>query len=245
MLIAVVFLTVAYALFSNNLNIQNMSATVKANEANFSVKFSNSSTKVDESDVIPHFTHGATGTLLDAHIDNSGLNPKLTNIGANFDSLEGFDGYTDYKQGWAGYDLYVINDGEYDAYLKSIKIENVPGYNKPLVCIPTEGTSQTLVDEACKSFRVLVGTNSKYIDVTSEGIKHGDSNYINQPGNYTGITGIKLAKPDTSRTYPYSNHYVSISIGALSENTGAAASAIDGSYEVKIGDVTVEYSTQD
>ncbi len=241
MLIAVVFLTIAYAVFSKSLNIQNISATVKANEANFSVKFSKSVTVMDTSDIKPVFTPGAAGTAVDAHIDNSGANPKITNLGANFTSLD--------NNGRLTYSVFAINDGEFDAYFKSIKIANVTGYDKPIVCIPGNGTSKELVDKACKSLEVRVRTiiyiggtpNRKGIAVTVDNITHGDEVPFNsQNGTYSNITNTKLGKYD-GKTYKYQEIY--ISIGVVEGATDAGA--VDGSYSVKIGDITLEYSTQD
>ncbi len=226
MLIAIITLTIGFAVFSKNLNIQNISATVKANEANFSVKFSRSYKKVDESDVIPGGSMGKYG--LDAHIDNSGANPKLTNISMELTDLNEAGVYDQ------DYYLYIINDGGIDAFLKSIKIANVPGYDKSLVCIASEGTSQKLVDEACKSFEVMVTINDKGIYIKSEGIKHGDGLDTNQSGNYTGITGMKLLK-NFGNSHNFNIYYYWTKDLAL----------IDGSFEIKIGDVTVEYSSQD
>ena len=247
MIIAVITLTIGYAVFSKNLNIQNMSATVKANEANFKVKFSNLSTKLDESDIQPYFTEGAVGTGLSAHIDNSGVNPKLTNMGGAFDTM--VDDYGN-NSGYIYYSLYSINDGEYDAYLKSIKMSNVPGYDKPLVCMPNEGTSKELVDEACKNLHVKVSVTSAYIpnqqqksyfiDATTEGVEN------TSPGKPSEVetTEMKLEKLGGGGKNLF--HNVRIRIGAKEDTGfGAAAMAIDGSYEVKIGDVTLEYSSQD
>ena len=249
MLIAVVFLTIAYAVFSKSLNIQNISATVKANEANFSVKFSKSTTKVDASDIPPTFTGGAVGTGTNAKIDNSGTSPKLTNIGATFTSFAN----DTTGNGAVQYLIYAVNDGAFDAYLKSVKIANVTGYDKPVVCLPGEGTSKTLVDVACKSLRVTVyvrGANAnstgayhhRGIAATVEGVKHGASvPYNSYEGNYTDITGYKLTKLNQDI---YSSQWVYVIIG-VDSNKEADAIAVDGPYSVKIGDVTLEYSTQD
>ncbi len=227
MLVAVIVLTIAYAVFSKNLNIQNMSATVNGNAANFSVKFSNSSTKIDESDVVPEGTMGKIG--LDAHIDNSGVNPKLTNLSMEITRLDE-DGIYDQN-----YPLFILNDGAFDAYLKSIKIANVSGYDKPIVCLPKEGTSKELVDKACKAMTLGVSINTDTrISVTSEGVTHGGDGLANQSGNYTGITGMKLLKN-------FANYH-KIEIWFWWTNDLISA---DGPYEIKIGDITVEYSTQD
>ena len=243
MLIAVIVLTIAYAVFSKSLNIQNISATVKANQANFSVKFSKSNTKVDASDISPILS-SASGTGSNIKIDNSGTSAKLTNIGANFTSL----GYN----GRVYYSLYAINDGEYDAYFKSIKIANVTGYDKPIVCIPNEGTSKTLVDNACKYLEVRVSTSISVngetlyrgIVVTADNITHGDIwPYNTQNGVYSNITNIKLDKYDGNK---YMSHGIYVMVGVIEESDqGALAAVVDGSYSVKIGDVTLEYSTQE
>lgn len=253
MIVAIICLAIGFSIFQKNLTIAESTAKVKANETNFGVKFSKSSTKLDESDITPYSTWGISGTYLAAHIDNSGTNPKLTNLGSDNTNFVADKDNTDGNPngGYIRYELYVINDGEYDAYLKNIKIENVPGYTKPIVCIASEGTSQESVDEACKYLNVNVYINyrtddEKYfnraLQVTTEKIIHGDATPYDSLGNYMGVTGMKLEKLGTSK-YPF--HKLSVYLGVTEYGNGPAAMAVDGPYNVKIGDITLEYSTQD
>ncbi len=243
MIVAILGLTLAYAMFSKQLTISQSNATIKGNQS-FSVKFSTNATKVVDTDPLNvQFTHGASGSLSAAKIDNSGTNPKITNLGLTLDYYNS----SMQEVGTCYIDaLYAINDGAFDAYLKSIKIDNVSGYSKPIVCLPKEGATTSSVETACSSISVAVyvqgGSLYRGIKVTSTGITHGNSgdpSSYSSSGNYTGITGFKLAKPASAASF--SNNYISIKFTGLN----AKALSADGPYEIKVGDITLEYSTQD
>ena len=151
MLIAVVFLTIAYAVFSKSLNIQNISATVKANEANFKVLFSSSNTGVVDGLVNYSFISGNGTVPFQGTIDNSNsASPRISGLGATFKE----PGAT------VQYRFYAINQGSYDAYLKKVEFGNATSATVHKKCTAKSGASQALVNQACDGIRFYVNVTN-------------------------------------------------------------------------------------
>ena len=178
LLVAVVGLSIGFAAFSNILTISS-GATVTPDESTFNVDFSTNSTSVVAGTIEPVDYPDEGVTAENAIIDNTG-NPTIKNIKATFTE----PGIT------ASYTFYAYNAGEYAAYLNKVNFLNVEGKNEPKVCTPASGTTQALVDEACKGIVLSISidgmtyTNSQ--DVIYAALDKNKSHKIVVSISYSG-----------------------------------------------------------
>ncbi len=120
------------------------------------------------------------------------------------------------------YSFKVKNESSYDAYLKSIIFGNANGDSKPIVCKAADGTDASLVEEACKGIYVTVTVGE------GDGTKAVATN-----GSNDEIDEHKLAKKLGEEPVTVKIEY----------KTGSGVA--DGKFDVVIGDVKLNYSTQD
>ena len=149
-------LGIGFAAFSSTLNISS-SATVTPNSDDFSVVFSSSEYAVT--------TNNQTGIVVNG-IGSNGAQGGITGLYQK--SATGMIGQFT-KPGQAlSLQFYVHNIGEYDAYLKSINIENINGtsYKK---CTASSGTTDSLVQSACEGIVIhsIIGSDSYTIGTTN------------------------------------------------------------------------------
>ncbi len=116
------------------------------------------------------------------------------------------------------YTFYARNDGQFDAYLESITFANATGSN-PIKCDAKTGTTANLVTEACKGMKVTVTVGDTSPKITATNASNSD------------IDGHKLLK----------NGHETVVVKI--EYTGTAVA--DGDFTVTIGDITLNYSSQD
>ena len=214
LLVAVVGLSIGFAAFSNILTISS-SATVTPNASTFNVDFSSSFDEVVAGNLPPYEIYdvavngGNEGE--DAIIDNSG-NPTVKNIKVKLISP---GQYVTYK-------FYAFNIGEYDAYLDSVNFLNALGENTHKVCTAKDGTSQKLVDEACKDVVMTINVNGTKYENTTE-----------------NISGFLLRKQN--------KHEIEIKIEYLErydDDLGDLTNILaDGDFEVSFGDISLTYTT--
>ncbi len=206
LLAIVVSLSIGFSVFSNNLIIK-QGATVTPDPSDFKVLFSSSKDSLQTNTITPNGNHNATATP--AIIDNKDpTHPKITGIKATF---TGPDQSADYI-------FYVRNEGDYVAYLKSINIG-------AKTCTAKQGTSQDLVDEACKTINLTM----------SVGEGGSDNPLYDLHTTKDNITSHPLEKNASERIYVwigYSRNYPN----------GPVA---DGDFDVTFGDITLTYSTTD
>jgi len=107
-----------------------------------SLKFSSSKTSLETKEIVGVIA--TPSTVNPATINNSGI-PTISGIGANFKA-----------KSEASYEVYIRNDGEYDAYLNEIKFNNVSGKDAHKICTPEEGTTQSLLDQTCEDMYMMV-----------------------------------------------------------------------------------------
>ena len=115
----------------------------------------------------------------------------------------------------ATYTFYAYNAGELDAYLKSIVYANVTGNTTSKVCTAKTGTTDTLVQKACDGISVKVSVGSE-----------------NATGSIANITNHSLAKKNGEAVT------VTLEYAANSDRA-------DGDFDVKFGDITLNYSSAD
>ena len=223
-LLAVAGLTLGFAAFSNTLTIKS-SATVTPSSDTFKVVFSSSDSELKTDEIVPSVCVGGgsscseTGTIEDltatnAVINNSG-NPTLSGIQVNF---------TEPNQN-ADYPFYVVNIGEYDAYLNEVKINNVSGKNSPIVCTAEKDengnplATQSLVDDVCSEITVSV-----YV------LGENFSASVSSGGNITP-SNVLLDREGLYQAYFHIGYY--------------GESRADGPFTIEIGDIEMVWSTVD
>lgn len=201
LIVAIVGVSVGFAAFSSALSIQS-SANVKPDQNTLNVDFSSSATAVETNAIKPTTTPD-TVVATDATIDNS-TDPVIRNLSATFKE----------PGQKAVYTFYAYNAGELEAFLKSIVYENVSSETSNKVCTAGEGTTDALVQKACKgiSLKVKVGTEAE----TSSGI--------------ASISNHSLGKAKSEE--------ITVTLEYASDATRA-----DGDFTVSFGDVTLNYSS--
>lgn len=202
LLVSAVGLSLGFAAFSQTLTIRS-SATVKPNATDFKVVFSSSDTEVKTDPVIGVGTPTTLETSAGS-ISNTTGNPRITNLGAVFTAPGQKVVYT----------FYATNNGEYDAFLKSITFGNASSGTSPRVCTAGSGTTDSLVQVACNSISLKV--------------KVGDE--VETSASVTGIANHKLPKDNSE--------LVTVTIEYAAD--GARA---DGDFSVDFGDITLSYGS--
>ena len=146
--VAIVGLAIGFGAFSSSLLVKTR-LSVNPNNGTFNVKFSNSASTLDESQVVPTKSSDIF-TAYNGVIDNSGI-PTIANLGGEFTQ----PGET------ITYDFYTINMGDTKAYLTDVIFNNVDGESVNKKCTSVNGENQTQVDQACNSIsiKVIMGTD--------------------------------------------------------------------------------------
>lgn len=139
LLLVVVGLSIGFAGFASQLTIQNFNATVKGDESSFKVVFSESTTEAT----------GNSATTGGKAQGGTFSGTELTGLTAEFTA----PGQT------ATWELYAFNDGQFDAFLKSVTIGTVTG-------TALEGTTQSYVDEAIKGIKIKVDVRGEEYTAT-------------------------------------------------------------------------------
>ncbi len=114
------------------------------------------------------------------------------------------------------YTFKAKNVSNYDAYLKSINFSGTP-----ISCSPETGTTANLVTEACKGIHVTVTVGAD------------NAKAVASDGSNGAIDNHKLAKQTGTEPVTVKIEY----------RTGSGLA--DGKFNVTIGDVKLNYSTQD
>ena len=150
----VLSLAVGYATFQSELIISS-SAYVNPNANNFKVVFSARSDKLDSSAITPTTSNGVEAST--AVINTNNLSIKRMNVT-----------FTEPGQK-ASYNLYVLNQGDYIAFLNKIEFENYESYSSFKKCTAIDTSKQSQVDEACKYIKVALKINdTNTYDTTSD-----------------------------------------------------------------------------
>ncbi len=114
------------------------------------------------------------------------------------------------------YEFYVGNPGEYDAYLKSIVYENAASSSTPIKCEAKDTTTPGLVAAACGGFELKV-----------------------QVGDHTTVTGSDNSISEKKLAMgAYEKVIITITYKA-------EAPRADGDFDVKFGDIYLNYSSSD
>ena len=144
LLIAIILLSVGFAVFTSQLKIQS-SATVSPDPSAFKVVFSSSATASVEGE--PVYGGLAAGGKFEKDAATiSGLNANFTAPGQV-----------------ATWTFYSFNDGEYNAFLNKVKLGKIK-------CIAAEGTDPVKVAEAEKGINIKISVGGQEYTKTDEAI---------------------------------------------------------------------------
>lgn len=172
-LIIVLALSIGLATFSNTLVIRS-TTTINTNPDNFKISFSDSSTSLSSSTINPKYYSNSgvvrpTGTP--AVITQSSGSFNISNFTANF------------TQGHQRvyYDFYVHNIGKLNAYwrFKDIIYNNIDSTESKIKCTAGEGTTESLVNEACKNIAIDIMYCSSSCMHPANPINIAPGDYIN------------------------------------------------------------------
>lgn len=204
LVVAIVGLSVGFAAFTSQLTINASSSTVNPSDSAFAVKFSTTASKVEKGEVTPEVTPGE----VDGFSGNQATisdDKTITNIGGTFTA----PGQS------IKYEFFVRNDGEYDAYLKSIIYSNVDETSN-IKCEALSTTTPALVEKACKGFELKVEVGS----------------HNTATSTVASITEQKLAKKTDEKV-------------VVTLTYKPDAERADGDFTVKFGAITLNYSSSD
>ena len=190
LIIGIAGVTLGYAAFSNTLTITS-TAEVNPDSSKFNVDFSSAQNSVVTNNITPTLSPtGVTGfTATNATINNSS-DPTITNLHATF---------TEPGQS-ATYEFYAVNDGQYIAYLNSIV------FSGSKTCTAANGTTQSLVNDACPGIKLSVKVGSENATETSVASISGHTLGINAGEKITVVisyeSGSAIADGDFDVTFP-------------------------------------------
>ena len=206
LVLAICAMTLGYAAFSTTLNISS-SASVSPSSSDFRIEFSDSLNVPLYNEfefLVPNCYNGATS-------DNSDM---LFSDYFDISSLT-FSSAGQYVV----YDFYINNFGEYDAYLKSINLNNIHGSNVKKKCSAATAdetqATDSLVQAACEGIEIEMEIDGKSYD-------------INQ-GNLSGVLLEKGASFPIKLIIRYKE----------------GSQLADGPFNVRFGNISFEYSTLD
>lgn len=205
LVIAIVGMSLGFAAFTSTLNISS-SATITPNSSDFKVLFSTTQFAVDTNNTSCKIGNG------------EGYNGAVGGIGCvKSNSISDMAVVFTKPNQSVDFRIYIHNTGEYDAYLKSINIANVPGESTYKKCeaATTDSTaaSSNLVQEVCDWIGVVY-------DYNGVAYSFGDS-----------FSNMKLAKGEVA--------YIDIYV------TYNGDKRVDGPMNITFGDISLEYSTVD
>ncbi len=215
LLAIVVSLSIGFSVFSNNLIIK-QGATVTPDPSDFKVLFSSSKDSLQTTAIKPSSGNAMESSSSATINNNDPTHPKITGIKATFTKPNSSVGYT----------FYVRNEGNYVAYLKSVKIGNASNVSAKKKCTAKQGTSQTLVDEACGKISLAISLGD---DMTNS------NPLYDLHTTKDNITGHPLAKNASEKIHVW--------IGYSYNNPNGPVA--DGDFDVEFGDLTLTYSSSD
>lgn len=210
LVIGVLGISIGFALFSSELLIKSK-ANVNPNASAFKVGFSTTSGSLVQGEVEPAITYTSSiyndkmVNASNALIDNSTDVSTIRNLSAVFTSPGQSVTYT----------FYAYNEGEYKAYLNSIKFNNATGESSPKVCIPKNGTSSSEAAQACNNITLS--------------IKVGNDTYTSSNQDINLHTLNSKASEEVVVTISYAGE----------------EELSNGDFTVKYGDISLTYSSID
>ena len=143
-------------IISSTLTIESQ-ANVNPNASDFSVKFSKQENVLDESNVIATNIVGENVEAKEAKIDNSSA-PTITDLNVSF--TRPGESVT--------YEFYVMNTGEYKAYLRDVEFKRSVNGVDFISCKAGTGATDSLVQQACQgiNFELTIGDQAYTEDGT-------------------------------------------------------------------------------
>lgn len=195
LVIAITGLSLGFASFSQNLTIK-ASADVKPEDDKFKVRFSTTQDSVITGELSGEVTPSGSGIAENATLSDT----KIEDIKATFSK----DG------GVITYNFYVRNDGEMDAFLKSVVFSNV----KPVcTAVDSTNTNDSLVQAACDKVKISLTVDGHTYSATDNTI----SNVI--LSKQTGATVKVELKAESGATTVDGNYTVDFGSITLNYNS--------------------------
>lgn len=222
LVIGIVGISLGFAAFSNTLNIGS-SATVTPDSSTFDVNLSKSAGTTSSGTLVEttNYTLSGGATL------TSGHTPTITNDSNGTATLSDIHVTFTAPGQSATFTVYARNDGEYTAYLNSIKFFAASGAtnNETKVCAKTQESTATdgLVTAACAKISYSITVGSETITTPATGSASGTD---------ASFTGTHTLASDANETIALTISY---------DSTGNVRA--DGPFDVTFGDIVFKYSS--
>lgn len=192
LVVAVAALSLGFAAFTQNLVIKS-SAKVNPSDTKLNVLFSSSGTAQKEDPVAADPSTGEAQTGTDATIVNTGTNPTISGLHADF---------TDKNQ-TVTYSFFVHNASDYVAYLRSVTFANATDSDSYKKCTAGTDTTESTVNSAsgaaCDDVSLKISVGGDEYNTTNAAIS-GKS--INVDGYTPVIVTISYATETTTHPLP-------------------------------------------
>ena len=216
--VAVVGLSIGFAAFTKDLNITFSESNVNVS-GELDIKFLASEDVNDTSTTVDGMVVAADGG------DTTNMSANVATISSDGTTISGLGVTFSDKDQAVYYDFYIYNNSEYDAYLKAIDFLNYEGTETNKVCTALEGTTQSLVDDACEDIHIGLGVGATNVIDTSQ----------------SGFTSVKIPSGEIVSaviTIIYAGDL-------LNEELGTSGSALlpNGDFKINIGDIKFSYSS--
>ena len=217
--IAIVGLSIGFAAFTKDLNITFGESNVNIS-GDLDIKFLASEDPEDMSITIEG--------ILDALGDNteSAVAANPATISSDRATISGIGATFNNKDEAVGYDFYIYNNSEYDAYLKGVDFLNYTGAETNKVCTALTGTTQSLVDDACQDIHIVVTV--------------GETTAIDTSAS--GFTSTKIPKGEVIPVY-LTIVYAGDVINEEAFETNGSALLPNGDFKINFGDIKFSYSS--
>ena len=212
LLLLVVGLSIGFADFTRTLSIQSSSANVSiaASDEDFYIVFSSTPDKIENGK--PMFSGDAT--------ENTDSSNPITLEGNTIKNLSATLSARGQKATWT---FYARNEGNYEAYLKSVIFNNVENEDAFIVGTKNEGTTQSYVDRAVENLKLTVTS--------------GTDSYDSKTGSKTDINDATPIAIDGYETITVTLEYLS------TDSEGNPSFLADGDFTVEIGNINLGYSS--
>ena len=218
MTIAVLGLSIGFAVSSKELKITNGLVKVDTSDYNINVKLSSSYSSLATATIGPaaspadSYYRNQAGAI----IDNSLL--SIRNLKIRINSVK--------KAVKINYVFYALNQSRSEACLTDI-IFSGPKY---ITCTAKKGTTQSQVDTLCSKIKINVSV--------SDEAGHAKSTSVTGTANPlpTGLSGL-LLKPTSSSTNNKNYHTITVTL----EYNGTSSSTVNGDFTANISDFRLNY----
>ena len=218
--IAIVGLSIGFAAFTKDLNITFGESNVNIS-GDLDIRFLASDNVNDTSTTI----NGVGFNVSSGEVENILASPAM--ISSDGTTISGLSATFNNKDQVVQYFFCIYNNSQYDAYLKAVDFLDYTGATTNKVCTALEGTTQSLVDDACEDIHIGV-------DVVGETTVMDTS--------ASGFTSVKIPKGEII--------YVDLTIAYAGDvsneeafETNGSALLPNGDFKINFGDIKFSFSS--